>query len=152
MHNNVNHGIINELYYKGTSRKETIKIHGNAYIELIQNYFIHFQGRDKYYVAMKYKAETILRQAGFGFQEIANMMGMENHSSVVHLLRNYKPLPDYEDFIRENFLQLMYDQEYPITPKKHLKINREYTLIKKEELWKIIEERKGEHSVSQEEN
>jgi hypothetical protein len=128
----MNHGKINKQYYGELSKK--IDDIYSAYPDLYKmyQYFRRLKKRDAYYVALKRHAITLIRemQVPITLTQIANIINLTNHATVINLEKNYKKVQNYDEFVKgfdyyvENYL-------YPLTEKNEHKRNtvKYYNLV-----------------------
>jgi len=113
----MNHGLINKFIYAGkVSDDQDLYV---VYPELnrLRNYFSKVNKRDRYYVAMKYHAVKIARQIypEIVLEQIAEIINVTNHATVVYYMNDYIPLEGHGVFIKENFDHFVDNFIYPLT-------------------------------------
>lgn len=113
----MNHGKINEKYYsKKIPRQVDIE---EIYPEIgkIRRYFSKSPLKDRYYVAMKYHAISVVKSlySNLVLEQLAAIINVQNHSTVIYYMQKYKPLSDHKEFIDKNFKHFVEHGIYPIT-------------------------------------
>lgn len=115
----MNHGLINAKYYKKDGKVYNEDLYtAHPDLMILKNYFSRLYCRDLYYVAMKVNALKIARATypEITLKQLAEIINVENHTTVYHLEHKYKPPMDYKDFIK-NFHHYIDNYLYPITEK-----------------------------------
>ena len=129
----MNHGKVNEKYYSGVTLSEPKTNIYEMYPELLRlrNYFRRSSKRDRYYVAMKYHAIDVAKQIypELCLEQLAEIINVANHATVLYYTRKYLPLTDHKEFIKNNFDNFINNYLYPVTPKTLADI-KQYGLVK----------------------
>ncbi len=122
----MNHGLINKNYYKDDV--VSIKMNFPSY-SVMKEYFSKTKMRDKYYIAMKAYAAKRLRDRKHNLEDIGECLNT-HHSTVIHLIRKYKPIEDFDEFIRLHFTDCIYKELYPKSVMDYGIKGKTYKLIK----------------------
>ena len=122
----MNHGKINEKYYsKKIPRQVDIE---EIYPEIgrIKRYFSKSPIKDRYYIAMKYHALSVVKSLypNLVLEQLADIINVKTHSTVIHYMRSYNPLPDHNEFIEQNFKHFVEHGIYPITTTNKTEIEK----------------------------
>ncbi len=120
----MNHGRINKQYY-GELTKDIESIY-SAYPDLYKMYlyFRRCRRRDAYYVALKRHAVSIIRElkVPIVLRQVADIINVTNHATVINLEKNYKKVYDYDEFVK-GFDYYLENYLYPLTEKNEHKRN-----------------------------
>lgn len=119
----MNHGLINISYYVTEGKVYEQELY-EAYPELLvlKNYFSRLNARHLYYVVMKRHALQIARSIypKITLTQLAEIVNLTNHTSILNLEKNFAKPYDYDDFIK-NFHYYIENFYYPITEKNKKK-------------------------------
>jgi hypothetical protein len=122
----MNHGKINQKYYKIHSGADAIK-RNNPVLQIAYIYFHAYKNRSTYMVAMKYHTAKIANKLGYTLQEVADLINVKNHATVNHLLKHYIPVSDHDEFIKEHYMEFIHGMLYPVLGRAYK--NEKYTLV-----------------------
>jgi hypothetical protein len=78
----------------------------------------------------KYKDKKYLK---YKLQEIAKLVELDNHSTILHYLKHEKFDDKLASFIRENFVNWIKNKQYPL-PYKNLICQIDYIIVNEDEL------------------
>lgn len=111
----MNHGLINKHYHTGNMYKSQDIYETYPELLRIYNYFLKTNRRDRYYIAMKYHAIKVAQQIypGIVLEELAELINIKTHSSVIYYLYKYIPIIGHDDFISSCFDRFIDNYIYP---------------------------------------
>lgn len=117
----MNHGLINKHYHTGNMYKSQDIYETYPELLRIYNYFLKTNRRDRYYIAMKYHAIKVAQQIypGIVLEELAELINIKTHSSVIYYLYKYVPIIGHDDFISHCFDRFIDNYIYPETIKNN---------------------------------
>ena len=112
----MNHGLLNKLYYKKLPKTANI-FETTPDLYSLYIYFNEVNIKDQYYVAMKYHAIKLAKRIypEITLKQLAELVNLKNHASVLHYMNNYIPLHGHRKFIDEHFNFFITNKIYPIS-------------------------------------
>lgn len=73
----------------------------------------------------------------YSLTDIANLLGLKNHATILSYFKNEKSDDNLSIFVRENFIRWIEEKKYPI-PFQHTDRKDNYVLIKESELDNLV--------------
>ena len=134
----MNHGLINKHYHTGNMYKSQDIYETYPELLRIYNYFLKTNRRDRYYIAMKYHAIKVAQQIypGIVLEELAELINIKTHSSVIYYLYKYIPIIGHDDFISSCFDRFIDNYIYPESIKiqkinQYMDYSKKYLFLQK---------------------
>lgn len=126
----MNHGLINKVFYSKLVSNDQDLYEVYPELNQLRKYFAEVNKRDRYYVAMKYHAIKLAKTIypEIVLEQLAEIINVNNHTSVIYYMHNYIPLDGHGEFISKYFNQFVQDKIYPLTA--HKKDRQKYGLFK----------------------
>lgn len=112
----INHGLINKIYFKVISQNKYQKIY-DKHPEFIKYkaYFMRHYNRNRYYVALKYHAMTLIEKTEPTISQfqISDILNLHDRSTISYYKNEYKLIQDHHEFIKKYFNYCIENFNYP---------------------------------------